>query len=225
MRVSVNDKAFMNSMNNILDYSFGFIEGANRGKSVFLKNLGLSTIEALKKYIDANARMNPQALHHVYEWYQVGSPEARLFDIKYTVGSIGLSINSSFRQSTSLSAGSKEPFYNKAKIMEDGTPVTIKPKRNALVFETGGETVFTKREIVNQFPGGRQVAGSYERIFDEFFIYYFKQSFLRASGLFDYLNNPVLYKKNIKSGAKSGRSVGIKTGYTWIANATIGAEE
>jgi len=66
-------------------------------------------------------------LHHVYEWYQTGSPAARLFDINYISNQIGLSFNSTFRQSVSIKSGSKVPFYNKAQIIENGIPVTIRP--------------------------------------------------------------------------------------------------
>lgn len=224
MLVKLDTKEFTKKMNNIVDYSIGFTEGINKGKSVFLKNLGFETLEVLKEYIDLSARMNPQALHHVYEWYQSGSPNARLFDIDYTFSNLGLSFKSTFKQSTTVSKDSSQPFYDKARIMEDGIPVTIKPKKNVLVFEDGGQTIFTKKTIVNQVPGGREVQGSYEKTFDEFFLFYFKQSFLRASGILKYLDSPVLYKKNFKAGSRSGKSLGVKTGYRWIANATIGVE-
>lgn len=224
MRVSLNTKQFEAQIKNIADYSFGFIDGINKGKPVFLKNLGIATKEALMQYIDANARMNPQAMHHMYEWYKTGSPEARLFSIHYSVSGIGLSFRSSFKQSSSIKSGSTVPFYDKARIMENGIPVTIKPKRNVLVFEDSGSTVFTKKNIYIDNPGGEQVVGEYERTFDSFFKYYFTQSFLRASGLLKYLETPVAFKKNIKSGSKSGKNAGVKTGYTWIVNAHIGVE-
>lgn len=224
MKVVLDTKDFTKKMNNVVKYSVGFLDGVKKGKTIFLKNLGLGTIEVLKEYVDINARMNPQALHHVYEWYQTGSPNARLFDIDYTVSNLGLSFKSTFKQSTTASSGSSDIFYNKARIMENGIPVTIKPKRNVLVFETGGETIFTKKTIINYNPGGTEVAGAYEKIFDEFFLFYFKQSFLKSSGILNYLNNPVAYKKDLKSGAKVGKSAGIKSGYRWIANATVGVD-
>ena len=225
MRVSLDSNDFMTKMNNILNYSLGFLDGANKGKSQFLKNLGKETIFALSEYIDATARMNPQSLHHVYEWYHTGSPQYRLFNLDYTVSNLGLSIKSTFKQSTSLASGSFQPFYDKARIMENGIPVSIKPKRSsALVFEDGGEVVFTKSEIVNQFPGGKEVSGSYEKTFDEFFKFYFTQAFLRSSGLIDYIENPKIYKQNIKDGVKNGRSKGVSTGFKWITEAKVGIE-
>jgi hypothetical protein len=169
-------------MNNIIQYSMGFLDGVENGKRVFLKNLGAGTIQAMAAYVDVSAKGNPNALHHVYEWYQTGSPSARLFDIDYTVSNLGLTFNSKFRQSRTLKEDSNVPFYNKASIMENGVPVTITPKKSSvLVFEQGGETIFTKNPVTVRNPGGDYVAGSFERTIDEFILKYFKQSFLRAS--------------------------------------------
>jgi hypothetical protein len=212
-------------MNNIIQYSMGFLDGVQNGKRVFLKNLGAGTIQAMAAYVDVSAKGNPNALHHVYEWYQTGSPSARLFDIDYTVSNLGLTFNSKFRQSRTLKEDSNVPFYNKASIMENGVPVTITPKKSSvLVFEQGGETIFTKNPITVRNPGGDYVAGSFERTIDEFILKYFKQSFLRASGIYDYIKKPVLYKKNFKAGSKMGKSKGVDTGFRWIANAKIGVE-
>jgi hypothetical protein len=203
----------------------GFLDGVENGKTIFLKNLGAGTIQAMAAYVDVSAKGNPNALHHVYEWYQTGSPSARLFDIDYTVSNLGLTFNSKFRQSRTLKEDSNVPFYNKASIMENGVPVTITPKKSSvLVFEQGGETIFTKNPITVRNPGGDYVAGSFERTIDEFILKYFKQSFLRASGIYDYIKKPVLYKKNFKAGSKMGKSKGVDTGFRWIANAKIGVE-
>ena len=221
----IDTKYFTKTMNNIVDYSFGFIDGVNRGKKIFLESLGKETIQVLKQYIDVNARLNQRALHHVYEWYQTGSPNARLYDFVYSVNGNGISFKSTFRQSTSVPRGSTVPFYNKAKIMEDGSPITIKPKKaQVLAFEVDGEEVFTKNPVVIDNPGGN-VQGQFEKTVDAFFNRYFKQSFLRASGLFNYLENPTVFKKKIKAGAKIGRSVGVSTGMSWMANATVGEVE
>lgn len=224
MIVKTNTSSFQKTMNNIVKYSYGFIDGVNNGKKAFLNNLGAETLKALYQYIDVNAKMNPSALHHVYEWYQVGSPNARLFDIDYTVSNLGLSLKSQFKQSRTISQDSTVPFYNKASIMENGTPVTITPKKSVLAFDIGGQTVFTKKEVVVRNPGGNEVQGSFEKVFDEFMLSYFKQSFLRSSGLYEYINKPVLYKTNISAGARGGKNVGISTGFKWIANARIGVE-
>jgi len=225
MIVTANSKSFEIQMNNIINYSFGFLEGVQKGKKIFLDKLGKGVIQALAMYVDAEARSNPQALHHVYEWNQVGSPTSRLFDLNYTVSNLGLSINSTFRQSRTMSENMTVPFYNKAKIMENGIAVTISPSRSkALKFNGPTGEVFTKKPIKVDSPGGDAVYGSFESSVDIFISRYFKQSFLRASGLYDYIKKPVLYKKNFAAGSKLGRSKGVDTGFKWIANATIGVE-
>lgn len=225
MIARTNTKQFEKQMTNIVNYAIGFLDGVQKGKTIFLKNLGAGVIEAMAAYVDVSARGNPNALHHVYEWYKTGSPEARLFDLQYTVNNSGLSINSTFKQSRTLKEDSNTPFYNKARIMEEGIPVTISPKKSSvLVFEEGGQTIFTKNSITVRNPGGEYVEGSFEKVMDEFMLKYFKQSFLRACGLYDYIKKPTVFKKNIKAGSKAGKNKGIDTGYKWIINAKIGVE-
>lgn len=225
MRAVFNSAQFKKDMSNIVDYSVGFLEGIQRGKTIFLKTVGLETVELMKEFIDSNARVNPDMLHHVYEWNQTGSPSARLYDISYTTSNLGLSFRSSFRQSTSIKNGSRTPFYDKARIMEEGIPVTIRPRvAQALAFEDNGETVFTKNEVRVDNPGGTEVQGGFEKVFDMFFNRYFSQAFLRVSGIARYLENPIVYKKDMAAGKRIGKSKGLSTGYRWIANAGVGIQ-
>jgi hypothetical protein len=224
MRAVFNSNQFKKEMNNIVNYSVGFLEGVQKGKTVFLKTVGLETVELMKEFIDSNARVNPEMLHHVYEWNQTGSPSARLYDISYTTSNLGLSFRSSFSQSTSIKDGSRTPFYDKARIMEYGIPVTIRPKvAQVLAFEDGGETIFTQGPVRVDNPGGIQVEGGFEKVFDMFFNRYFSQAFLRVSGIAKYLENPQVYKKDMQAGKKMGKTKGLSTGYRWIANAGMGA--
>ena len=224
MRAVFNSNQFKKEMNNIVNYSIGFLEGVQKGKTVFLKTVGLQTVELMKEFIDSNARVNPDMLHHIYEWNQTGSPNARLYDISYTTSNLGLSFRSSFSQSTSIKNGSRTPFYDKARIMEYGIPVTIRPKAaEVLAFDQNGETVFTKGPVQVLNPGGNAVEGGFENVFNMFFNRYFSQAFLRTSGIAQYLENPVVYKKDMQAGKTMGKSKGISTGYRWIANAGVGA--
>lgn len=216
---------FEKQMSNLIDYSVGFLDGAQESKHFLLDSLGKGTIKALYKYIDTNAKLNPKSLQHVYEWYQSGNHSSRLFSFSYNITSSGLSINSTFSQSRSIKNGSTTPFYDKANIMENGIPVVIKPKHSdVLVFEDNGETVFTKNPIVVNNPGGVDAQGSFQKIFDEFMQIYFKQSFLTATGLYDYIKNPKVYKENIQSGLKIGTAAGKTTGTKWMVNAKVKVE-
>ena len=225
MKATFDAKAFQKQLDNVVQYSIGFLDGANKGKKVLLDNIAKETIPTLQNYIDIEARSNPQALHHVYEWYQTGSPNARLFNITYTISNLGLSFKSNFTQSQSLSDGASSPFSSKAKVMEDGRTVIIKPRNGqVLAFEDGGEMIYTKKNVVVSNPGGDEVEGAYERVFDEFFRVYFTQAFLRSSGIMKHLSNPIAYKSNLAAGSRAGRSKGLDTGFKWITNAKIGVE-
>jgi hypothetical protein len=217
INVELDTKSFINSLNNLAEYSIGFLDGVQAARPVIMDSLGKEIIEMLKDFIDTNARIDPQTLHHVYEWYQTGSPEARLFDIDYIVhGNSGLSFNYTFSQSSSFANNSNVPFYNKAQIMEKGTPVTIRPKNaSVLSFEVDGEQVFTKKPIVVSSPGGEGVEGGFEQTIKTFFDSYFTQAFLVASGVLAHLDNPRAYKDNVRAGSKQGRALGLKIGYEW----------
>lgn len=221
MKIKFDGRQFAKDMRNIMEYSSGFLDGVQMGKQKLMHSIGTQTIEILKGYIDSNARTNPSILHHVYEWNKVGSPAARLYDIDYTISNVGLSFRSSFRQSTTIKNGSREPFYDKARIMENGISVTIVPKEaQTLRFMDDGEEVFTRGPVIVRNPGGN-TEGRFQQVFDNFFGKYFTQAFLRASGIAAYLENPVVYKKNIAAGKRGGRSKGVSTGYTWVANAGV----
>lgn len=220
LAIKFNNTKFSKDMDNIVKYSLGFLEGVQQGYPSFLRQMGATLIESLKQYVDANARVSPQLLHHIYEWDQTGSPNARLFDVQYTLTGVGLSFNSTFKQSTSIKNGSRVPFYDKARIMEDGIPVVITPKKRVLVFEDNGETVFTPNPVRVENPGG-QTQGEYERVFDSFFNRYFTQAFLETTGIATYLRNPVDFAKNFSSGKRGGRARGVSVGRSWIAKAGI----
>jgi hypothetical protein len=218
-----DSRQFMKEMNNLVEYSIGFVDGVKLGKVSLFNKMGEELKDFLANFIDANARIEPSALHHVYEWQKSGSPEARLFDIEYTISNAGLSMASTFRQSTSVKAGSETPFYDKARVMEAGVSVTVRPRKSdVLVFDADGETVFTKNPVRINNPGGAAVAGSFQRTFDMFFEKYFTQSFLRASGLMNHLSNPSVYKKDLPAGVRFGKSKGLASGFKWIANAKVG---
>lgn len=217
----VNLDVFFKQMTNITEYSIGFTEGVERGMGNLIQKIGQLAVDNIKEYIDSSARVNPQALHHVYEWYQTGSPDARLFDVEYTKnGMSGVFVFANFKQSLSVRNGSNVPFANKAESMENGERLVIKPKSSkVLAFESNGEEVFTQKPVIISEAGGGETTNSFEKIFESFFNNYFSQSFLQTSGLYDYLSKPTDYKKNVRAGSRGGRSVGISTGQAWVTKA------
>ncbi len=214
---TVDTKNFGREMNNILNYALGFMDGVKDSKSKILNVVGQDLVEAMKQYVDASARVNPSILHHVYEWYQTGSPNSRLFDIDYRVTGNGLSFNYTFSQSASVKSGSRTPFYDKARIMEEGIPVTIRPVNSqVLVFTDNGEEVFTRKPVTVANPGG-QTQNGLEDTLNSFMSNYFTQVYMQSSGLAQYLSNPKDFNKNFRMSKRGGRSLGYSTGINWVS--------
>lgn len=220
MKLKINNVQFQKDMKNVVQYAEGFLDGTRAGKIQFFRNLAVETKNILEEFIDSNASVNPQALHHMYEWNQVGNPSGRLFSINTVSNGYGINFTATFSQSKTVKAGSRVPFYDKARIMEYGVPVTITPKNaNVLAFESNGDTVFTAGPVNVVDPGGVAAQGGFERTFNSFFSKYLSQAFLRSSGIAAYLENPKLFASNLPQGKRSGRAAGYKTGYRWIATA------
>jgi hypothetical protein len=218
--IKFDDKIFFKDLMNITGYSEGFLQGAVLGNKKLSDGVANSAVEIFKNFVDQQARVDQQMYHHIYEWYQVGNPGARLFDINYIVREGGISFNGTFTQSISVSNGSNQPFYDKAKIMERGLPVTISPTNaSVLTFNVDGEQVFTPNAVTIEHPGGTHVMGSFERLFDLFFKEHFRQSVLDLTGITQHLSNAKAYKDNFKAGKTGGKAKGIEVGYNWIAKA------
>lgn len=221
IQVTMDDREFMRAMNNIVNYAIGFADGIKNGESKLLDRFGNSIVEALNEFVDSNSRVDPAKLHHVYEWNQEGRSDQRLFNINYRVGVKNIQITSELTQSSSIKPGSKVPFTNKAFIMENGMPVTIKPKTSkVLVFQDNGETVFTQKPIKIMNPGGNKSVNGFGSTVQNFFNV-FSQSFLKMNGMTKYLESPKAFSTNLGAGKRGGRNVGVSTGYNWIINAGV----
>jgi hypothetical protein len=225
--VNLNSKKFKKDMNNLVDYSLGFLDGAKAALPKYLKIVGIQFKEIAAQYIDAAAKMNPEELHHIYEWDKVGLKTYRLYRIYYTVQNNSLVFGSLFKQSTTVQEkrGSRIPFAEKASIMERGKTMVIKPRadneKGLLTWfdEESGEYV-SKPKVTIRKPGGDFVKGSFERTFREFFGVYLSQSRLLESGFFKKPGSKV-YKKGLKAGGltMAGRMKGTESGFRWIISA------
>lgn len=216
IRAKVDIKELTKVLNNATNYSKGFIDGAEINKLEFNRILGGYTAEALKQYIDSKARMNPDSLHHVYEWNSVGNSSARLFDFSVVTKVNSISFSGKFLPSRTPSPNSDDVFSNKAEIMENKIAITVEPKNSdLLVFEEDGETIFTATSIYIANPGGDEVAGSFERVVDEFFDKYFTASILQ--GILKDLSTPQEFVQYFSQGMKSGRPAGVKAGRKYFS--------
>lgn len=229
INVLVDPKPFRQEMDALIAFTLGTLEGVERGKFAYMQKLGPKIAEILGQYMDSVARMEPEAMHHVYEWDKVGQRTARLFNIVPTYTKEGLTFASIFTQSKTLqkSRGSKVPFRDKAFIMENGIRVDIYPNKEPYLkyFDrTLQEWVTSYHSKVLQ-PGGEHVVGRFGSNFKTFFATYLTQSKLLETGM---LLKPFskAYAKDyrgkvLKKGTRrsSGRLKGIETGYKWMVGA------
>ena len=213
----IMSRDLVKTLNNTVSYTEGFFQGIEMNRLEFNRILGGYTVEALGEYIDSKARMNPQTLHHVYEWNSTGSRASRLFDINVNATNYSIKFDGKFLSSVRPASESGQVFSNKAEIMENAIGVTVTPKNSSvLVFEDEGETVFTTNSVYIAHPGGDYVAGSFGKIVEEFFDSYFIVSILGP--LMKKLSNPKEFSLLYPQGVKSGRSVGVRAGRKYFSH-------
>ena len=215
IKVKINNAQLDKTLKNIVEYSDGFLKGIDMKKIDFNNEVANFTSVALGKYIDAQARMNPLKLHHVYEWGKAGNQASRLFEFDTKVSGKTISFTGKFLPSKSISNTSSEPFIDKANVMENSIQVVIEPKNSdVLVFENNGETVFTTNTIYIDHPGGDEVAGSFGDTVNNFFENYFTNGLLAP--LIKKLSTAKEFTASFSSGAKSGSNIGIRAGKEYL---------
>lgn len=220
LNVSFNTRQLNKILNNVVRYSDGFIDGIEIDKLKFMTELGEYTVKIFNQFVDSQARVSPQSLHHVYEWGQVGSPGGRLFEIEPIPGPEVIRFSGRFLASDSISDTATESFIYKAETMESGISITVAPKfADYLKFDINGETVFTMNEVTIAHPGGPSVAGSFGRVTDKFFNQYFGKMHLQA--LLRELATAEEYAQYFPEGARGGYSVGIRAGKIYLSSAGV----
>lgn len=222
MRVSFNSKDAMKMLNNMVKYSDGYIKETTAKQSTVTNKLANLSIDAFYEYLDGLARVNPGMLHHVYEWSEVGNPEARLVELQKAITKTKAVIDSEFLQSMSNSPGGSEPFYEKATIMEEGIPVTVQAvNAQAMFFEYNGQEYFRTGPITIENPGGEETRGSFVRVFEEFYNVYLDRVYLRAIRFYDHFASTREFSKNFPAAVRSARAEGLgrATALSWIMKA------
>jgi len=221
----INAKKAMKILNNVVQYSDGFIKETKAQEARVTARLANLSIDGFYDYMDQLARVNPGMLHHVYEWGRVGDPGSRLFELKKQISKNNAVITSEFLTSETISSTSNEPFYEKAKIMEEGISVVVQEvEAQALFFEIDGVEYFRTGPIVIENPGGSEVRGSFVEQFEEFYNTYLDDVYLKAIRFYQYFMDAKPYERNFNSAVKSGNAnmIGRKTALSWIENMPVG---
>lgn len=150
-------------------------------------------------YVDAQARVKPRSLHHVYEWKRSGDMNARLFKLK-KISQDGLSFKLDYQllPSKSMVPTSKgkhrHVFASKASVMEAGRPVVIAPRHSErLVFESDGITVFMPKgaSVTVKRPGGSGVKNQFGLAYSIFFSGQLVNASIKKSGFQKIFNSGI----------------------------------
>lgn len=178
MKVNIDLTQFNRKMQGLISYSEGFIQTLEAGTPQIAKAVADEATEDAYDFIDALARSNPERLHHVYEWGQVGDSLGRLFTIEQEpMGRGRVRLMGKFLESMSeVPNAPGHVFHNKAAVMEAGQPVTINPSP-ILAWEGPDGPVFTTNPVTI-VPGG-DTAGQFEDAFRQF------ETYLRGSTQFN----------------------------------------
>ena len=215
MTVSFDITELVTKLNNVAQYTEGFLIETQKQRSKLNKELGEYLVGLLGEYIDSLASTSPESLHHVYEWGQVGQEAGRLFEFDMVASATQVKIGGVFLESSSIAPNGTEPFVDKARIMESGMSVTIVPKNaEALVFEDDGETVFVSTSVTVDHPGGEAVVGSFKAAVESFFNTYVTKEVLAP--LLMRMSRVTEYKKYFGAGAHSGRRAGQMAGRQYM---------
>lgn len=157
--------------------------------------------------IDNYSRLNPKAMHHVYEWGKVGSSSGRLFTLERSQILYGnLIVSSNFLPSVMpvpinpelLQPGKsgkvvskRSIFKNKAEVMEAGNPVSFTAKRILAFAGNNGIAFIAPGTQINILhPGGISTRNAFAEYLLE---WYTKNSneIMYESGYYDRLVNDV----------------------------------
>ena len=170
-------------------------------------------------YIDAQARVNPQSLHHVYEWNKVGNSGSRLFKLNVTErNGLSFKLGSTFLMSKSPVPNSfgkkKYIFKNKASVMESGMPVVITPRASKrLVFETSTGVVYMPigASVTVTRPGGGKATGRFQIAYARFFTGNLVNLSIKRSGFQQIFNSSLNKAMKLPAGIR-------KVKYSFSAN-------
>lgn len=166
------------------------------------------------KAMNLEAKGNPKTYHHIYEWNQVGLSKGRLFRL-YKVNSANgkLIIKPGFVNSrsavpinkellvpgrTGKTVASKHVFRNKSSIMEAGRPIIFRTSKPTPIPADGKLNFVAAGTVIKNYnPGGKNVKGSFERFYTNWFATKVN-SVINASGIMEKIDDEIAQVLNKK---------------------------
>lgn len=166
-----NDGGFSAKILALTDYDMQVLTRVHTKKNKDLIEEGAAKLllTYFENYVDARARANPYRLHHIYEFDLTGDKASRLFKRNITKSPAGVIMSFSFKPAKNPNREGYM-FASKAIVMEEGKPLTIKPRRSKYLMYRlrDGRFVKTSKPSFVEHPGGIEVKGAFAQEFKEF---------------------------------------------------------
>ena len=163
-------------------------------------------------YIDAQARLKPKSLHHVYEWNKQGNSNSRLFKLKMIPSQeLSFKITYDLLDSKSFvphSGKRRHVFVKKASVMEAGMPLKIAPRYSQrLVFDVNGYTVYMPKgaSVTVLRPGGASVKNEFKSQYGVFFKGQLVNQAIKKSGFQNIFNQAISRSLKVPASIKRVR--------------------
>lgn len=208
-----------------------------------LKYVHAELARAFDDYMTAVSTSDPSRFHHVYEWNQIGNPQAKLWKNVLRGQGGNRTATWTWRASKTIVPVTQEAkdkgvqaihvFVWKAPVMEYATNITISPTRKTgLAYFTGPVSEpgrwklnFTKSPLDVQNPGGAQVKGAFTAAFLEWWSESggagaeFASTIRRVLEQ-DFSNMPNSFKQGTRTRTKTfslvGEEAGHKAAQAWV---------
>ena len=198
-RGGVNTDGFPEKLLSLTKYDMKLLTGlylSKKNKMVIERAASNLVARYFEAYIDSKARANPKSLHHVYEFDMAGKKDSRLFKRNVSTGVGGTTISYKLINAK-LPNREGYPFPQKARIMEDGLTVTIRPKGSGYLQYrlADGRFVKTRKPSVVTNPGG-DVANNFTSEFNNYMLRRAK-SVLKEYRFFERINDNYRMKRKL----------------------------
>jgi len=168
---SFDDGGFAKKIIALTEYDMQILTRVHSKKNKDLIEEGAAKLllTYFENYVDARARANPYRLHHIYEFDLTGDKASRLFKKNITKSVNGVIMSFSFKPAKNPNREGYK-FASKAIVMEEGKPLTIRPRRSKYLLYRlrDGRFVKTSKPSFVEHPGGTEVKGAFSQEFKEF---------------------------------------------------------
>lgn len=169
IRTKFDVAPFTKTVQQVAKYYTDVVSTLNAAIPIINRGIANDVVSTAYQYFDSMAASG-NGIEHMYEFGHAGDPSMRLYRITQQAGAAGTVLSYEFIEARVPTPDSDKVFRDKARIMEQGVSVTIRPvDATILAFNVGGEDVFTRGPVIT--TPGKNVAGNFSNMFNDYMQY------------------------------------------------------